>query len=831
MAPCSSEGSLVRLRRGAMMFFATALLYPCVLAALSLGTGLLVDRFGGGRLAAPLLLPVGAAGLIALSQLCTYLYFLAPATPYAMALLALAGFALARARATRLLHALLRLAWPVGVSVLAYLLALAPVLIAGRSTFSSFMALSDSAVHLIGADYLLSHGQHFAHLDLANSYGRFISGYYHQSNYPSGADTMFGGSAFLLGLPLIWAFQPFNAFMLALAVGPAWMLARRMGLRGAWAALAALSAVLGALVYAYELFGSIKEITALPLILALGALVSTHRSWLDLKRPRPASALAFALLLAGGVSALGVAFGTWVLVSVAMLALIVARELLDGGKSGMRSVLTAVAGGAAILLVAAWPTWIHIAGSVEVAQGIASTSNPGNLHSPLRAIQVFGVWLGGSYKLAPRGGALDATHVLIAVSALAALLGAVQLLRRRELALGGWMALMLLSWLLVSVSVSTWAAAKVLMLTSPVVVLLAWGGVGALRNVASRALATLAASLLALALVGGVLVSDALQYHVTNLAPTARYRELASLDSRFAGNGPTLFTDFDEYSMYELRRLDVGGPNFVYPPPALADLASGYGEPVRLDRASPQALAAYPLIVTRREPGEIRPPAVYSLVWQGSYYQVWRRQSGGSPAIRHLALTGSTAGQCRRIGDLVTAFEQGRHPGALGALPDLVAAVESPIVRVDFARAAHPRRWGHERNGLVMSSPGRLTAIVSLPRGGRWDVWVQGQLMTKVDLSVDGRRLATISGQLSGNSLVAGTVPPVALHLGAGTHRLSISRGGSSLVPGNGGAAVLDSITLTQAEFPADGELQVVPIEGWRRLCGSTHQWVELVGA
>ena len=123
-----------------------------------------------------------------------------------------------------------------------YLLALAPVLLAGRASFSSFMALSDSAVHMIGADYLIHHGQHYAHLDLRNSYGQFIDQLLRDTSYPSGADTLFGGSALLLGLPLIWAFQPFVALMLALCSGPAWLLARAAGLRGAWAALAALGA-------------------------------------------------------------------------------------------------------------------------------------------------------------------------------------------------------------------------------------------------------------------------------------------------------------------------------------------------------------------------------------------------------------------------------------------------------------------------------------------------------------------------------------------------------------------------------------------------------------
>ena len=309
-----------RRSRIAPVFIATALLYPCVLAALCAGAGLLVDRVSGRFLPAPLLLSVGAAALIALSQLSTYASPLAPATPYLMLALALAGIALGRARARSLAHRCLSCPWPAAVSVLVYAIALAPVLLAGRASLSSYMALADSAVHLIGADFLIRHGQDYAHLDLRNSYGQFIHDYY-ATNYPSGADTLFGGSAFLLGLPLIWAFQPFNAFMLASAAAPAWLLARRMRLDGAWAALAALTAVLPALVYAYELFASVKEITALSMILTLGCLVVAHRRWLLVA---PARAVPFALVLGAGVSALGPAFGAWALAAVVVLGVVLA---------------------------------------------------------------------------------------------------------------------------------------------------------------------------------------------------------------------------------------------------------------------------------------------------------------------------------------------------------------------------------------------------------------------------------------------------------------------------------------------------------------------------
>jgi hypothetical protein len=800
------------------MFVATALLYPCVLAALCAGAGLLVDRCSGGFLPAPLLLAVGAAALIAVSQLTTYAYALAPATPYVLAGLALAGFALAWGRVRTLARRSRERPWLPAASVLAYLIALAPVLLAGRATFSSYMALADSAVHMMGADFLIRHGQNYAHLDLRNSYGQFINDYYNTS-YPSGADTLFGGSSFLLRLPLIWSFQPFNAFMLAVAAGPAWLLARRMRLDGPWAALAALTAVLPALVYAYELFGSVKEITALSMILTLGCLVVLHRRWL---RGTPARAIPFALVLAGGVSALGVAFGTWALVAAAVLGVVMAGELLARRRDALPSLLL-LGAAAIVLLIAAWPTWIDVSGSLEVAQNIASTSNPGNLHTPLRAIQVFGVWLGGSYKLAPAGAALAATHALIVLMLISVVLGAVHVAWIRAYALAGWLGLMLLAWLVVAQSVTTWASAKTLMLTSPAVVLMAWGGVAALKALPSRSIARPAAALLALALAGGVLASDAMQYHASNLAPTARYDELASLNSRFAGQGPTLFTDFDEYALYELRDLDVGGPDFAYPPAAVAAAAGGYGYPVQLDRVPPATLLAYPLIVTRRDPAASRPPAAYRPIWQGSYYQVWRRSPGAAPALAHVALTGTPPVQCSTIQRLA-------HAAALHGA-QLIAAEAPERVSIALARTTHPAGWGHERRGLVMSRPGRLSAAFEIPAAGLWDVWVQGQIMPTVEFSLDGRPPASIGGQLSGNSLVPDTVPPLQVMLSAGAHRLSVTRPGLTLAPGGGGSAVLDAIFLTPAGAGAQDTLRRATASSWRSLCGREYEWVEIVGA
>jgi hypothetical protein len=470
------------------------------------------------------------------------------------------------------------------------------------------------------------------------------------------------------------------------------------------------------------------------------------------------------------------------------------------------------------LLIAAWPTWSHVGGSITVATNIASTGNAGNLHAPLRSMQLLGVWLADSYKVTPVGGASTVTHALELLTLLCATLGGAYLIRIRAYALASWIALSLIAWIAVTHAVTTWGSAKTVMLTSPVVLLLAWGGVRAIATLPERSATRLLAALVGLAIAGGIVASDAKQYHASNLAPTARYREMESVGRQFSGRGPALFTDFDEYAMYVLRDVGIAGPDFVYPPAAVSAASGGYGATVRIGAIPPAALLAYPLIITRRDPTEPRPPAAYSLAWQGSYYRVWKRRPGAAPALAHVSLSGTSAARCARIAQLA----------ATRSLGTLVASPSRTIVRVDITRSSHPHPWGHQRQGLVMSRPGTLTASFQVPRAGVWDVWLQGQFMPRVPVTLDGRPLAAPAGELSGNSLVPNTLPPVSVPLAAGKHVITLTRGSATPAPGDGGWAVLDGILLTPGGYRSD-RLVVAPASSPQMLCPSDPEWVEML--
>lgn len=828
-----------------VVFVLTALVYPCVLAALCVGAGLLADRASGGWLPGTLLTAVGAATLIAVSQLSTYVAFAAPATPYLIVIVALAGYGLGWARLGALVRGWREHRWQLAVGPLVYVIALAPILVAGRPSFSSYQALTDSAFHLLGADYLMRHGQQYAHLDLRNSYGQYLNAYYN-TGYPSGADTLFGGSSFVLGLPLIWAFQPFNAFMLATASGPALVLARRIGLAGGWATLAALTATVPALVYGYELVASVKEIVALSMILALGALVAVHARWLW----RGTGVVVLAIVLAAGISSLGIGFGAWGLAAVVALGVIAIRDVADGRHSPRRLVGILALGGA-LLVICALSTWVQSSNSLHVAQAIASTSNPGNLKTGLHPVQALGTWLSGSYEQAPTGGLLALSYAIAAITLVMAVLGALRIVHLGEYALAGWIAMIVAVEIALSLYATTWVDAKTFMLSSPVFVLLAWGGIARLRSAGQRAARDslgspesptrtgprrglrIVAIVTTIVLAGGIGVSDAMQYHASNLAPTKRYEELAAIDARYAGRGPTLFIDFDEYSMYVLRDLDVGGINFMYPPVGLRQMR-GHGYPVDLDRVPPAALSAYPLIVTRRDPTVSDPPSAYRLAWQGTYYQVWQRRPGAPAAIAHLGLpildrgdlrsagkrVGGSPTQCASIGRLA------RIAQTRGAR--LVAASPPQTAMVAIAGARHPS-WTYTHPGLEMNGAGALKSTFELPHGGAWEVWLKGEVMPKVSLKVDGKTLGSIGGELDGNPHDPETIGPLHAVLTVGPHRLEITRGGPNLAPGDGGWAIVHQIFLTPADAPDVDTLTATAPTHWQALCGRRLDWVEVV--
>ena len=205
-------------------------------------------------------------------------------------------------------------------------------------------------------------------------------------------------------------------------------------------------------------------------------------------------------------------------------------------------------------------------------------------------------------------------------------------------------------------------------------------------------------------------------------------------------------------------------------------------------------------------------------------------QAGGRAGLRASGVTGGQAGglaggfpiPCSRVAGLA------RLAQLHGAR--LVSASPPEIARIDVARASHPD-WADTRLGLLMTRPGRLTSTFLLPHAGPWDLWLQGEIMPPIGVQVDGRQLASISGQLTGVATDPDTMAPLRVSLAAGPHRLTIARGHSNLLaPGSGGSAILDSIFLTPVGSSSQPKPHITPTAQWHSLCGTRLEWIEVVG-
>lgn len=212
--------------------------------------------------------------------------------------------------------------------------------------------------------------------------------------------------------------------------------------------------------------------------------------------------------------------------------------------------------------------------------------------------------------------------------------------------------------------------------------------------------------------------------------------------------------------------------------------------------------------MTRRDPSASRPPSAYGLLSQTDSYEVWGRLPGAPAALAHIGRTPRLPVTCAQIGGVA------RTAQAAGV--GLVAAMPVDRVTIDTTGSIGLRQ-----------PDGGFESSFEIPRTGTWELWVRGEMMAAVRVTLDGRTIATIKDQVSGNAFNPDTMVPIRLHLTGGLHRIGFTHDDPILPPGSGGSAYLYSASLTR---PGAGErerlVNVAPAD-WRSLCADRPQWVE----
>jgi hypothetical protein len=760
--------------------------------------------------------------------------------------------------------------------VLVYAIYAAPVVLSGSATWAGYVKLDDTATWLALVDRTLSAGHTLSGLP-TSTYTDTLAAYL-TGGYPVGSFLPLGIGHALLGQDIAWLTDPWIAFMAAmLAFSLQRIAACSLGAEGPTrtsrgaakdrrAVPVAGRGARGppALLYGYYLWGGMKEMAGAMLIAAFASTAPVAFEGRGrIRAAIPALVVVWAMLAALSTGGL-----VWIVPGGA--AALVLLALLAGVR--LPPARTLARAGVALALVYGLGAYLALRPGGFFARNesvLTGSGELGNLLAPLHLRQIAGIWPSGDFRLAPDSplatGLLIALATIAAAGALvAALLGDRRSLPhsghavgppavgRRELAL--YVLCSLAGALIVYRVASPWLAGKALATASPAIAFAALTGCAMLFTAADsrrspagagdqaqrgtvarwhavlvrhRTAARILAALTGLAIATGIVWSDLLGYHDASLAPRAQLAELAAIGEAFAGQGPTLMTDYSPYgarhflredeaeSASELRtRLD---PLVSGQPLAKATTAD-------IDQFQLEGLLVYRTLVLRRSPVASRPPSPYRLLRRDRYWEVWQRPAHTSPRVlAHLPL-----GEAVEPGATPACAQVLRLARTPGATKLAAVAATNPMI-VALGQATHPPAWTAQGEHLTLAGAGAARIEVTAPRPGRYAVWLGGSISGPVTVAVDGTSVGTARYEIQedGQYVPFGSLgleksPPA-------RYEITITYNGGDWRPGSGGPPAVVGPLVLQPQTPERAPF-TVPLSAAHSLCSQTLDWVEALG-
>ena len=738
--------------------------------------------------------------------------------------------------------------WPAVAAIGVFFVFGSPVILSGEPTFTGYVKLDDTSTWLAFADHVLAHGHSAAGL-APSSYEATIQ-INLESGYPLGAFIPLGVGHELTGQDSAWLFQPYMAVMAAFMALVFHELAAPVIRDHRIRAAVIFFAAQPALLVGYAFWGGIKEVATalLVAILAAGAVGLARdpgpRSAVVV--PTLAGAALIGVMGAGGLPWLAaIMLGTAVLMGATVWNRRRAGQEVSGAvKAMLVAGVIALAG----VVVIGLPT-VFAAGQLFSPNQDALTKSSeemGNLIRPLSLAQYPGPWPVGDFRVEPVSGLAGLlTSILVFATVVAAGFGVVAAVARRA-----WGLLLLtfgtgLGSFIVWYVGSPWVQGKALATGSASFLILAMTGIGSLvgagskaevegeveagsrlfRGVPTNGLRAIGAVLLIVPC--GILVSSALAYHESWLAPQDQLQELSEIGDEFAGEGPALMTEYQAYGVrHFLRRLDAEGASElrrrVIPRVDGAETEKGAWsdtDELVLDPGQ-EGVLTYRTLVLRRNPRQSRPPSPYELVRRGTYYEVWQRPEDfdASRIIVHRGLGGGF--QPAAVPNCAVVRNVASRAGSSG---EVVAAERRPNAVADLT--GYPADWVPDpvNRTLTPLSDGTATGTVDVPEAGRYKVWVGGSSRGRVSVEIGGRDAGAARNLLNNN---AQFIPLGELDLSAGELPVAMSyeRGGA-LRPATGGYPF--GIGPVVLEPVGDPEIVRVNPRDAQKLCGRSLDWIE----
>lgn len=716
------------------------LLVPCGVGAASWALGRVLARCCGvplGSLTAP-------AGFLAGIVLVTLL-LQAGATGQAagIAVTALAGgCALLELWASRRPSRATPWAWTPALAgaVAAYAIGIAPLVGSGHSGVLGYVLNNDPTVHLSIVAWLRGHGT--ASVPITDSF--------HAAAALVNAGYPLGSYAWVLVGSVGGGIDPFHIWTPMIAVAAAMSaltladLVEDLGAGRLLAATAGAVIASGYLPYSYLAQGGAKEVE-----LAFGVFATLALAARGVRATGWSGWRAFVPAILGAVATVDV-FGLgamlWLGPMAALPAVVWAWRHRSGLATHMRRPAMALP---ALLFLAAAAA--SLASSVKFLRASERViSNPlevGNLLGAVPWTEAFNIRISRDYRISPPPHP-DLTHAGVYLAAALALVGLLWASGRRRFA----PALALLGCAVASVFVdrrySIYFTAKSYVVLALALGLATTAGVLALRRSGSplvRIGGTAAGLVAALA----VLASDALVYQGVWTTPRVRFQELMIIGRRFAGKGPVLVDEREQYAIYLLRRADPWESWGQFSPDRgfrFGPVPPGEPETPDLDDYRRDFISGFPLLLERRRPGGSAPPSNYRLAFATAHYRVWRRVAP-MPAM-HVSLglhqlDGKGAVDCTAP-DVLALMRRAR----LRREPILASTGAPDAIVVPSYGWAHYKPTGLPTpDGFLPRLGGFQYLYMRLP-AVRLQPFVQGSYASGIRLVVAGRKSGDAYGDL-----------------------------------------------------------------------------------
>lgn len=648
------------------------------------------------------------------------------------------------------------------------------------------------------------------------NYGGVENGLY---SYPLGAYVPLGIMSKITGIDAAWLFQPLLSMCAALAAGLFVVILRNRVSNNYFLIGISSFSVMASLMYSYVMWGGIKEIVILvPLALLSLTLIRAQDEGArkDLYIYAALAVLGFVFI--GGKASVGLV-GPIVVVAILLKLWAVNRRwfmyLIGVGVLGVVGIALYVRTGNSL-------------GKLLVPE----IRDNGNLYGPLNLLQAWGIWPAKDFRLVPA--VLPLTYAAIFLTIAFAIVGIYSSIRRRMWVIPSLFLSCGAVVIYSNIWAGVWLTGKALAVASPIFLLTASTGAYELWNRPYRRRREMVGlqripmvySALSLVVIFGVLLSDSMIYRNTWLSPYPQISELQEIGEEFAGQGPTLMTEYSPYgARYFLRNQQTEAASEVRV--RTIELRDGTqvpkGAAADIDLFPSASIDYYNLLVLRKSGNASRPPLNYSLAWSGKTYEVWKKNDTELTIVSSFPLGDIFSAGAKPTCDQVSSFLSTRKPG------EKIFTVErAPNLMIDFSVGDLPPKWipiFAPNGGVQRSGPGEFSREFAVDGAGEYNFWMAGAYPGRLRIQIDGIEV------FKGNSIFEGnpslTNPLMKMPLAAGRHILTLIYETPWYLPGSAVNYQMGPIYVSQQSAAETKIEQINPAKA-STLCKRNLDWIAI---